>query len=67
MIKKGNVLDKELEKIEEFEGYFCIFTTKASLPKFDMVSIYFDKDLVEKAFRSLKGVVKLKANTPLAL
>lgn len=58
--KKGNVLDKELEKIEEFEGYFCIFTTKASLPKFDMVSIYFDKDLVEKAFRSLKGVVKLR-------
>jgi len=25
-----------------------------------MVSIYFDKDLVEKAFRSLKGVIKLR-------
>ena len=25
-----------------------------------MVSIYFDKDLIEKAFRSLKGVIKLR-------
>lgn len=58
--KNGNILVEELEKREEFEGYFCLFTTKASISKFDMVSIYFDKDLIEKAFRSLKGVIKLR-------
>ena len=58
--KKGNLLLEKLEKTEEFNGYFCIFTTKRLIPKFDMVSIYFDKDLIEKAFRSLKGVVKLR-------
>jgi len=29
--KKGNILVKELEKKEELEGYFCLFTTKASI------------------------------------
>ena len=46
------------KKAEEFEGYFCLFTTDVKMSKFDMVSTYFDKDLVEKAFRSLKGVIK---------
>ncbi len=44
---------------EEFDGYSFIFTT-ANLVKEEMVKIYFDKDLVEKAFQSLKGVVRLR-------
>ena len=45
-----------LEQAEEFDGYSCIFSTLL-LDKSDLVHIYFDKDLVEKAFRALKGVV----------
>jgi transposase len=56
---KGEVLVKVLESAEEFDGYSCIFSTRV-LTKAEVVQLYFDKDVVEKAFRSLKGVVKLR-------
>jgi transposase len=37
----------------------AIFTT-ATFSKEEMVRLYFDKDVVEKAFRSLKGITKLR-------
>lgn len=55
----GRLLTGRLESAEEFDGYSCLFTT-ARLSKEDMVRLYFDKDLVEKAFQSLKGVIKLQ-------
>jgi transposase len=55
----GEVIPKVLHEAEEFDGYSCIFSTRV-LTKAVVVKIYFDKDLVEKAFRSLKGVVKLQ-------
>jgi transposase len=57
--KKGDVLARVLDQAEEFDGYSCIFSTQP-LPKDQLVRLYFDKDLVEKAFRALKGVVKLQ-------
>jgi transposase len=48
-----------LQQAEEFEGYSCIFSLDP-MPKTELVPLYFDKDLVEKAFHSLKGVVKLR-------
>lgn len=57
--KRGNVITKTLDAAEEFDGYSCIFSTR-KVPKDPLVRFYFDKDLVEKAFRSLKGVVKLQ-------
>jgi transposase len=57
--KNGQVLGRTLDQIEEFDGYSCIFSTQP-LPKDQLVRLYFDKDLVEKAFRALKGVVKLQ-------
>jgi transposase len=57
--QKGNVIVKALDKAEEFDGYSCIFSTRR-IAKDQLVRLYFDKDLVEKAFRSLKGVVKLQ-------
>jgi len=57
--KRGDVLANVLDEAEEFDGYSCIFSTRP-LPKDQLVRLYFDKDLVEKAFRSLKGVVKLQ-------
>jgi transposase len=56
---KGEVLTKVLDEAEEFDGCSCIFSTRA-LSKAEAVQLYFDKDLVEKAFRSLKGVVRLQ-------
>jgi len=55
----GKLILKRLDQAEEFDGYSCIFSTRP-LPKAELVRLYFDKDLVEKAFRSLKSVVKLQ-------
>jgi transposase len=56
---KGNVILKEVQKAEEFDGYSVIFTT-VNLAKEQVVKMYFEKDLVEKAFQSLKGVTRLR-------
>ena len=57
--KDGRLIAKRLADAEEFDGYSCIFTTD-DLSDENLVKIYFDKDLVEKAFQSLKGVIKLR-------
>lgn len=56
---RGQVITRVLDQAEEFDGYSCIFSTRP-LPKDQLVRLYFDKDLVEKAFRALKGVIKLQ-------
>lgn len=57
--KKGRMIKKEIEKAGEFDGYSCIFTTR-TLSKEEMVRLYFDKDVVEKAFRCMKGITQLR-------
>lgn len=57
--KNGDLIPTQLAKKEELDGYSFIFTT-AKLSPTEMVKLYFDKDLVEKAFQSLKGVVRLR-------
>jgi transposase len=56
---QGRLLRAKLAESEEFDGYSCIFCTRA-MPADRMLSLYFDKDLVEKAFRSLKGITQLR-------
>lgn len=56
---RGRLLPTQLARVEEFDGYSCIFCTR-SLPQDKMLSLYFNKDLVEKAFRSLKGITQLR-------
>ncbi len=56
---KGKLLLEKVKEVEEFDGYTTIFTT-AKLSKEKMVQKYFDKDLVEKAFQSLNGVIHLR-------
>ncbi len=56
---RGRLLRSELAQAEEFDGYSCIFCTRW-LPQDKMLSLYFGKDLVEKAFRSLKGITQLR-------
>jgi len=57
--KKGKFIKNEIARAEEFDGYFCLFSTKV-LPKEEMIRLYFDKDVVEKAFRCLKGITHLR-------
>ncbi len=54
----GRVIMKNIKEIEELDGYCAIFTT-ASLSKENMVKMYFDKDIVKKAFQGMKGVINL--------
>lgn len=56
---QGRLHQDKLAAAEEFDGYSCIFCTRP-LPEEEMLSLYFNKDLIEKAFRSLKGVTHLR-------
>jgi transposase len=57
--RRGKLKTDVLDQTEEFDGCSCIFSTD-SLPKEQPVHLYFDKDIVEKAFHALKSVVKLQ-------
>lgn len=60
LFSKAGVLNKQaLRDAEEFDGYSCIFST-AQIPKTEIVRLYFDKDVVEKAFRNIKGITRLQ-------
>lgn len=56
---QGEVRLSVLQRAEEFDGYSCIFSLDP-VPKTELVPLYFDKDVVEKAFHSIKGVIKLR-------
>jgi transposase len=57
--RKGRLLATALAAAEEFDGYSCIFCTRP-LPEAQMLSLYFNKNIVEKAFHSLKGITQLR-------
>ena len=48
--KKGKIINSVIEDNEQFDSFSCIFTTK-KISKEEMIRLYFDKDVVEKAFR----------------
>ena len=56
---KGKLDKAALAQAEEFDGYTCLFSTRR-LSREETIRFYFDKDLVEKAFRSLKGITRLR-------
>ena len=58
-LPNGKINMKIVNEDEQFDGYSFIFTT-AKILKEQIVEVYFDKDLVEKAFHSLKGIVRLR-------
>lgn len=57
--KNGRVLQSKLDEERRFDGTSFIFTT-SDLGLEQAVFAYFDKDVVEKCFQSLKGVVRLR-------
>ena len=57
--KNGRLLNSKLDEERQFDGTSFIFTT-SNLSVAEAVFAYFDKDVVEKCFQSLKGVVRLR-------
>jgi transposase len=57
--KKNNVLRSKLDQEKIYDGIALVFTS-GTLSIQDIVATYFDKDVVEKCFQSLKGVVRLR-------
>ena len=55
----GRLRKNILEESEEFDGYSCLFSTK-NIPDKEMIRLYYDKDIIEKAFRTLKGVSNIQ-------
>jgi transposase len=56
----GSINHKLIDQDEEFDGFSFIFSTK-KIPVNEIMRLYFnEKDIIEKAFQSLKGVVKLR-------
>jgi transposase len=56
---RGEIRLAALQQAEEFEGYSCVFSLKR-VPKAELIPLYFGKDLVEKAFHTLKSVIRLR-------
>ena len=55
----GKLRTEVLKASEELLGYTCLFSTE-KISKNEMVRLYFDKDIIERTFRSLKGIVRLR-------
>ena len=51
--------EKAIHEAQQYDGYSVIFSTK-NIPLNEIVKHYFEKDKVEKAFRSMKSVLGLK-------
>jgi len=58
--RRGFVVDKaKVEANREGDGRFLLFSTDLSMSAEDIFSVYFQKDIVEKSFRTLKGEIRL--------
>ncbi len=61
IVEKGRVrlgikkLDSKIEEAQWLDGKYLLMCTDLKLTKEEIVSAYFDKDGIEKAFRSIKG------------
>jgi len=60
LYKNGGLNLNAIMQEEEFDGFSFIFSTK-KMPVNEIMRLYFhDKDIIEKAFQSLKGIVKVR-------
>lgn len=55
----NSINEKTIFEAQKYDGYSVIFSTK-KLKIEEIIKPYFEKDIVEKAFRSLKSVLGLK-------
>lgn len=57
--EKNNIDEREILNSQKYDGYSIIFSTQ-ELPINQIVKPYFEKDKVEKAFRSMKSILGLR-------
>lgn len=55
----GELNEKLIKEEQKYDGYSMIFCTK-NLPVEEIVKPYFEKDKIEKAFRSMKSILGLQ-------
>lgn len=56
----GSLNLNAISREEEFDGFSFVFSTN-KMPVSEIMRLYFhDKDIIEKAFQSLKGIVKVR-------
>jgi transposase len=57
--KKGEINLDEIDSVGQLDGYSILFSTK-NISNSEMLKSYFDKDVIERAFKTLKGVIGLR-------
>lgn len=57
--KDGRLLNARLNEASKFDGISLIFSN-TKIPMCEIVKGYFDKDVIEKSFQALKGIVNLR-------
>jgi transposase len=58
--QNGQINTKAVNAAEEFDGFSYVFSTKKASSQ-EILTLYFqDKDIVEKSFQSIKGVVRVR-------
>jgi len=55
----GRIRSGKVKNSEMFDGFSLLFSTKNLSPD-EMLKMYFDKDIIERAFKKLKGVLGLR-------
>jgi transposase len=55
----GTILIGVVTAAEEFDGFSCLFATK-ELTKEEFIKLYFDKNIIERSFKTMKGIVNLQ-------
>jgi len=56
----NKVILSRVEDAELLDGLSCLFCTNRTLAQQEIIRLYYEKDLVEKAFRTIKGVTNLQ-------
>lgn len=57
--KRGKIIAQAVSLAEKSDGFSLLFSTK-KIDSAEAIKRYFEKDVVEKAFQCLKGVVKVR-------
>lgn len=63
LVKEGGVWVMNLEEMEEaekYDGLYVLYCSDAVMRKEEIVTKYFDKDLIEKSFCKLKSTIEVK-------
>jgi transposase len=55
----GDILIDVVSKAEEFDGFSCLFSTRL-LSKEEVIKLYFNRNIIERSFKTLKGIVRLQ-------